>query len=58
MLNLYILAGCNRTGETTAAYTILPEILNCREIGQGGIDMDLSVFSRESRNILNEYERA
>jgi predicted ABC-type ATPase len=27
----YIIAGCNGAGKTTASFTILPEILNCRE---------------------------
>lgn len=31
MPNLYIIAGCNGAGKTTASYTILPEILNCKE---------------------------
>ncbi|TBX65967.1 zeta toxin [Flavobacterium silvisoli] len=29
--NLYIIAGCNGAGKTTASYTILPEILKCKE---------------------------
>ena len=29
--NLYIIAGCNGAGKTTASYTILLDILNCRE---------------------------
>ena len=28
---LYIVAGCNGAGKTTASYTILPEILQCKE---------------------------
>lgn len=28
---LYIIAGCNGAGKTTASYTILPEILDCQE---------------------------
>ncbi len=28
---LYIIAGCNGAGKTTASYTILPEIFGCRE---------------------------
>lgn len=28
---LYIIGGCNGAGKTTASYTVLPEILNCRE---------------------------
>jgi predicted ABC-type ATPase len=28
---LYIIAGCNGAGKTTASFTILPEILDCKE---------------------------
>lgn len=28
---LYIIAGCNGAGKTTASFTILPEIWHCRE---------------------------
>lgn len=28
---LYIISGCNGAGKTTASFTILPEILNCKE---------------------------
>lgn len=28
---LYILAGCNGAGKTTAAYALLPNLLGCRE---------------------------
>lgn len=31
MPNLYIIAGCNGAGKTTASYTVLPEMLNCNE---------------------------
>ena len=31
MPELYIISGCNGAGKTTASYTVLPEILNCRE---------------------------
>lgn len=31
MPNLYIIAGCNGAGKTTASFTMLPEILNCKE---------------------------
>ena len=35
MSKLYIIAGCNGAGKTTASYTVLPEILECREfVGQ------------------------
>lgn len=29
--NLYIVAGCNGAGKTTASFIILPEIINCKE---------------------------
>lgn len=29
--HLYIIAGCNGAGKTTASYTILPEIIECKE---------------------------
>ncbi|MCF8367081.1 MAG: zeta toxin family protein [Bacteroidales bacterium] len=31
MQNLYIIAGCNGAGKTTASFTVLPEMLNCDE---------------------------
>lgn len=31
MPNLYIIAGCNGAGKTTASFNVLPQILNCRE---------------------------
>lgn len=31
MPNLYIIAGCNGAGKTTASYTVLPEMLDCDE---------------------------
>ena len=31
MKRLYIISGCNGAGKTTASYTILPEILDCKE---------------------------
>jgi predicted ABC-type ATPase len=31
MPNLYIIAGCNGAGKTTASFTVLPEMLDCRE---------------------------
>jgi len=30
-MDLYIIAGCNGVGKTTASFTILPEILDCHE---------------------------
>ena len=31
MPSLYIIAGCNGSGKTTASFTILPKILSCKE---------------------------
>lgn len=31
MPKLYIISGCNGSGKTTASYTLLPELLECRE---------------------------
>ena len=31
MPNFYIIAGCNGAGKTTASFTILPDILHCKE---------------------------
>ena len=28
---LYIIAGCNGAGKTTASYSVLPDLLKCRE---------------------------
>jgi predicted ABC-type ATPase len=49
MSNLYIIAGCNGAGKTTASFTILPEILNCKEfVNADGIAAGLSPFNAES----------
>jgi predicted ABC-type ATPase len=46
--NLYIIAGCNGAGKTTASYTILPEILDCREfVNADEIAKGLSPFQPE-----------
>ena len=48
MPNLYIIAGCNGAGKTTASMTILPEILNCREfVNADEIARGLSPFQPE-----------
>jgi len=49
MPNLYIIAGCNGAGKTTASYTILPEILNCKEfVNADAIAAGISPFNPES----------
>jgi predicted ABC-type ATPase len=46
MPELYIIAGCNGAGKTTASYTILPEMLNCREfVNADSIAAGLSPFN-------------
>jgi predicted ABC-type ATPase len=46
--NLYIISGCNGAGKTTASYTILPEILNCKEfVNADEIAKGLSPFQPE-----------
>ncbi len=48
MHNLYIISGCNGAGKTTASYTILPELLNCREfVNADEIAKGLSPFQPE-----------
>jgi predicted ABC-type ATPase len=49
MPNLYIIAGCNGAGKTTASYTILPEILNCKEfVNADSIAAGLSPFNPDN----------
>lgn len=46
--NLYIISGCNGAGKTTASYTVLPEILNCKEfVNADEIARGLSPFNPE-----------
>ena len=47
--NLYILSGCNGAGKTTASYTVLPEVLDCKEfVNADEIARGLSPFNPES----------
>ena len=49
MPNLYIIAGCNGAGKTTASFTILPEILTCREfVNADEIAKGISPFQPET----------
>jgi len=46
--HLYIIAGCNGAGKTTASYAILPELLNCKEfVNADEIAKGLSPFQPE-----------
>jgi len=48
MANLYIIAGCNGAGKTTASYSVLPEMLNCKEfVNADEIARGLSPFQPE-----------
>ena len=52
MKNLYIIAGCNGAGKTTASYTVLPEMLGCREfVNADEIARGLSPFNPEGAAI-------
>jgi predicted ABC-type ATPase len=49
MPKLYIIAGCNGAGKTTTSYTVLPEILNCKEfVNADEIARGLSPFQPET----------
>lgn len=46
--NLYIIAGCNGAGKTTASFSILPEMLDCKEfVNADEIAKGLSPFQPE-----------
>ncbi|MBS6239775.1 MAG: zeta toxin family protein [Bacteroides sp.] len=45
---LYIISGCNGAGKTTASYTVLPEVLQCKEfVNADEIARGLSPFNPE-----------
>lgn len=50
--NVYIIAGCNGAGKTTASFTLLPEILGCKEfVNADEIAKGLSPFQPEKVSI-------
>ncbi len=50
--NLYIISGCNGAGKTTASYTVLPEVLHCKEfVNADEIARGLSPFNPQSMAI-------
>ena len=52
MQKLYIIAGCNGAGKTTASYTMLPELLHCHEfVNADEIARGLSPFNPDSMAI-------
>lgn len=49
MPNLYIIAGCNGAGKTTASYTVLPEMLDCKEfVNADNIAAGISPFNPDA----------
>lgn len=53
MSQLYIIAGPNGAGKTTASFTLLPEILQCREfVNADEIARGLSPFQPEKAGLL------
>ncbi|MBL7999654.1 MAG: zeta toxin [Candidatus Kapabacteria bacterium] len=47
--NLFIISGCNGAGKTTASFTILPDIINCKEfVNADEIAKGLSPFQPET----------
>ena len=52
MPRLYILSGCNGAGKTTASYTFLPEILDCREfVNSDEFAKSLSPFNPSNASV-------
>ena len=52
MPNLYIIAGCNGAGKTTASFTVLPEMLDCDEfINADEIARGISPLNPEKASI-------
>ncbi len=55
---LYIIAGCNGAGKTTASYTLLPEMLKCKEfVNSDEIAKGLSPFNADSIAVAVEASR-
>lgn len=55
---LYIISGCNGAGKTTASYTILPEMLECKEfVNSDEIAKGLSPFNSDSIAVAVEASR-
>ena len=61
--NLYIISGCNGAGKTTASYTVLPEILKCKEfvnadeIARGGVNMETTIIDNNIFTLIQSYVR-
>jgi len=49
MPNIFIIAGCNGAGKTSVAYSLLPEVVACKEfVNADEIARGLSPFNVES----------
>ena len=58
VLNLYIISGCNGSGKTTASYTILPEMLHCKEfVNSDEIAKGISPFNANTMAVEVEASR-
>ena len=56
--NLYIISGCNGSGKTTASYTILPEMLHCKEfVNSDEIAKGISPFNASTMAVAIEASR-
>ena len=52
MPNLYVIAGCNGAGKTTASFTVLPDMLDCEEfINADELARGLSPFNPDNAAI-------
>jgi len=52
MHRMYVISGCNGSGKTTASYTLLPELLECREfVNSDEFAKSLSPFDPSAASI-------
>ena len=52
MPKLFIISGCNGSGKTTASYTLLPDLLGCREfVNSDEFAKSLSPFDPSAASI-------
>ena len=58
--NLYIICGCNGAGKTTASYSVLPQILQCREFVNAdeiarGLSQPIAITNPQKYQILENH---
>ena len=52
MPKLYIISGCNGSGKTTASYTLLPDLFDCRQfVNSDEFAKSISPFDPSSASI-------